>query len=307
MVTGTVVTGTVVTGDPGSRRAGRRGGRSGGRSGGAPEGFDLVSGIPFLLLHLAPFALVLVGFSVGDLVLAVGLYVTRMFFITAGYHRYFSHRSYRLSRPVQLIMAVGGVTAAQKGPLWWAGHHRRHHRSTDSPGDPHSPNDGWWWSHAGWVLSRRSKRGEPALVTDLAAFPELRFVDRYQAAGPWLLGGLCFAVAGWGGLVAFAVSTVALWHATFSVNSVAHRLGRRRYETPDTSRNSWPVALLTLGEGWHNNHHHYPPSARQGHRWWELDLTYLALRTMAAFHLLSDLREPTARVLAARPARSLSR
>ncbi|MHB8220172.1 MAG: acyl-CoA desaturase [Acidimicrobiales bacterium] len=273
---------------------------------GGSAGFDWVSGLPFLVLHLAPLALLLVGFGLGDLVLAVVLYVTRMFFITAGYHRYFAHRSYRLSRPVQLVMAIGGVTAAQKGPLWWASHHRRHHRSADTTGDPHTPNDGWWWCHVGWVLSHQSKRPDPALVTDLARFPELRFVDRYQAAGPWLLAGLCFAAAGWGGLVAFAVSTVALWHATFAVNSVAHRLGRRRYETPDTSRNCWPVALITFGEGWHNNHHHYPPSARQGHRWWELDVTYMVLRAMAAIHLLSDLRKPTARALAARPARTLS-
>lgn len=269
----------------------------------ARTGTDWVSGLPFVLLHLSPLLVLVTGFDTTDVLLAAGLYVGRMFFITAGYHRYFSHRSYKLSRPAQLVVALGGITAAQKGPLWWAGHHRRHHRYADTPRDVHSPEDGLWWSHAGWVLSRRYKRADLDAVPDLARFPELVAVDRWQAAGPWALALICFGVAGWGGVVAFCISTVALWHATFAVNSVAHRLGRRRYATPDTSRNCWPVALLTLGEGWHNNHHHYPPAARQSHRWWELDVTWYALRLLAALHLARDLRSPPAKALAARPAR----
>jgi stearoyl-CoA desaturase (delta-9 desaturase) len=151
-------------------------------------------------------------------------------------------------------------------------------------------------------LSRRHKGTDYDAVPDLARYPELVVVNRFQAVAPWAVGGLCFALAGWGGVVAFAVSTVVLWHATFSVNSVAHRLGRRRYATPDTSRNCWPVALLTLGEGWHNNHHHYPPAVAQAHRWWELDCTLLVLRALSAAHIVHDLRPVSAKALTARPA-----
>ena len=265
---------------------------------------DWVSAVPFLAAHAAPLAALFVTVSAADWVLCGVLYVVRMFFITAGYHRYFSHRSYRLGRPAQLLMALGGITAAQKGPLWWAGHHRRHHRYADTPRDVHSPKDGLWWSHAGWILSRRHKATDFAAVPDLARFPELRALDRFQAAGPWALALACLAVAGWGGLMAFCVSTLFLWHATFTVNSVAHLWGRRRYATPDTSRNCWPVALLTLGEGWHNNHHHYPPSARQAHRWWELDVTWYALRALALLGVARELRRPPPKALAARPVES---
>lgn len=262
------------------------------------DGVDWVSGLPFLLLHLSPLAILAIGFTAGDAALAAGLYVVRMFFITAGYHRYFSHRSYRLGRPAQLLMALGGITAAQKGPLWWAGHHRRHHRYADTPRDVHSPNDGLWWSHAGWILSRRYKATDWDAVPDLARFPELRAVDRFQAAGPWALALLCLAVAGWGGLMAFCVSTVVLWHATFTVNSVAHRLGRRRYATPDTSRNCWPVALLTLGEGWHNNHHRYQSSARQGLGPFELDPSWWFIRALVGLRLVTAPRPVPERVWA---------
>jgi stearoyl-CoA desaturase (Delta-9 desaturase) len=197
-------------------------------------------------------------------------------------------------------MALGGVTSAQKGPLWWAGHHRRHHRYADTERDVHSPDAGLWWSHAGWILSRRYKATDFEAVADLARFPELRLVDRLQALAPWLVALACFLVGGWAAVVAFCISTIVLWHATFSVNSVAHRLGRRRYATPDTSRNCWPVALLTLGEGWHNNHHHYPPAARQGHRWWEIDPTWYVLRGLAVVRVARELRSPPARALAAR-------
>jgi stearoyl-CoA desaturase (Delta-9 desaturase) len=276
--------------------------RKGGTEG--RSGTDWVSAGPFLALHLVPLAVIVTGFGLVDLAFAVGLYLVRMLLITAGYHRYFAHRSYQLSRPLQLAVAVGGITAAQKGPIWWASHHRRHHRYADTPRDVHSPIEGMWWSHLGWILSSRYKKADRTVVGDLTAYPELRAVERCQALGPWLLGALCWAVAGWGGVVAFALSTVALWHATFSVNSIAHRLGRRRYETPDTSRNCWPVALLTLGEGWHNNHHHYPPAARQSHRWWELDCTWYVLRVLAAVRIVRGLRAVPSRALAARPART---
>lgn len=264
------------------------------------EGTDWLSAIPFLFLHLAPLLIFVTGFSLSDAILALGLYVARMFFITAGYHRLFSHRSYKLSRVGQFAMGLGGVTAAQKGPLWWAGHHRRHHQAPDTDRDVHSPLRGFWWSHVGWVISRRYKATDFRAVDDLAQYPELVMLNRLQALGPWVLGGLCLAFFGWAGFVAFAISTVALWHATFAVNSLGHMVGRRRYDTPDTSRNCWPIAILTLGEGWHNNHHHYPPSVRQGHRWWEFDVTWYGLLLMDALGVARELRPLSGKVLSAR-------
>jgi stearoyl-CoA desaturase (delta-9 desaturase) len=259
---------------------------------------DWLSAIPFFAVHLAPLAAFFVTVTWQDWVLCGVLYVTRMFFITAGYHRYFSHRSYRMGRIAQVLMAVGGTTAVQKGPLWWAGHHRIHHRYTDLDKDVHSPRDGFWWSHVGWILSRRYKATDFDSIKDFAAFPELRVVERYSWVGPWALGVACFLLGGWGGLlIGFFLSTVLLWHGTFLVNSAAHLVGRRRYATLDTSRNSMLIALITGGEGWHNNHHYLPASARQGFTWWEFDPTWYTLKLLAALHLVRDLKDPPARLL----------
>jgi len=265
---------------------------------GGDDRTDWVSAIPFFAVHLAPFAAFFVAVTWEDWVLCGVLYAVRMFFITAGYHRYFSHRSYRMNRFFQFLMAFGGTTAVQKGPLWWAGHHRIHHRYTDLDGDVHSPRDGVWWSHVGWILSTKYKETGPDDIRDFARYPELRFLDRSCWIGPWLLAVACLAIGGWGGLViGFFLSTVLLWHGTFLVNSMAHIVGRRRYATPDTSRNSLFVALVTGGEGWHNNHHYLPSSIRQGFRWWEIDPTWYALRALAAVHVVTDLKNPPARLL----------
>jgi stearoyl-CoA desaturase (Delta-9 desaturase) len=261
---------------------------------------DWISSGPFVAMHLLPLGFVAIGLTWGSLLIAIGLYLPRMFFVTAGYHRYFAHRTYRLGRVAQFVMALGASTAAQKGPLWWAGHHRRHHRHADQKGDIHSPRTGFWWSHVGWILARRYKETDLAAVPDLAVFPELRALDRLQSLAPIALGAACTAIWGWRGVCIFALSTVALWHATFSVNSVAHRLGRRRYDTPDDSRNCWPVALLTLGEGWHNNHHHYPRASRQGQRIWELDPTDRVLRVLAGMGIVRDMTQINERALASR-------
>lgn len=259
---------------------------------------DWVSATPFLLAHLAPFAAVFVTVTWTDWVLFAALYVVRMFFITAGYHRYFSHRSFKVSRVTQLVLAVGATTSMQKGPLWWAGHHRLHHRFTDVDGDVHSPRDGFWWSHVGWILSKGTKRTELDAVRDFAAVPELRVLDRFHLVPPVVLAAVCWLVGGPGGLlVGFFASTVVLWHATFTVNSLAHLVGRRRFATADTSRNSWPIALLTGGEGWHNNHHYLPSSVRQGLTWWEVDTTWYVLRALAALHVVRELRRPPERLL----------
>ena len=262
------------------------------------ERINRTSSIPFLALHLMPLLAIFTGVSRTDLILCAALYLGRMFFITAGYHRYFAHRSYKMARVPQFLMALGGSTAAQKGPLWWAAHHRDHHRYADTDRDIHSPSKGFWWSHVGWFLSNRFKATNVDGIRDFARYPELRWLDRHDWVGPWALGIATFLVFGWSGLVVgFFTSTIFLWHGTFLVNSVAHVFGRRRYETDDTSRNSLLVALATGGEGWHNNHHHYPASARQGFFWWEIDPTWYGLRMLSWVGIVRGLRTPPERVL----------
>jgi len=259
---------------------------------------DWLAAVPFFAVHLAPLAAFFVVVTWQDWALCALLYVTRMFCITAGYHRYFSHRSYRMGRVAQFVMAFGGTTAVQKGPLWWAGHHRLHHRYTDLDDDVHSPRDGFWWSHVGWILSTKYKSTDLTTIKDFAAYPELRFLERHSWIGPWMLAVACFLIGGWGGLlIGFFLSTVLLWHGTFLVNSMAHVVGRRRYATPDTSRNSMLIALITGGEGWHNNHHYLPASSRQGFAWWEIDPTWYVLKFLATLHVVRDLKDPPARLL----------
>jgi stearoyl-CoA desaturase (delta-9 desaturase) len=245
----------------------------------------------------------------------VALYALRMFAVTAFYHRYFAHRAFKTSRALQLLFALLGASAVQRGPLWWAAHHRHHHAHSDRPGDAHSPRQhGFLWSHMGWFLARASFRTRLELIRDFAVYPELRWLDRFDAVVPALLAAGLFAAGavlertapalqtnGWQLLVwGFAVSTVAVWHATFAVNSLAHTVGNRRFATRDDSRNNLALALLTFGEGWHNNHHRYPAAARQGFRWWELDLTYYLLRALAALGLVWELRPVPAAIRTAR-------
>jgi len=266
---------------------------------------DWLRVLPFVALHLACFAVIWVGWSWTAVAVAAGLYALRMFAITGFYHRYFSHKAFRTSRTVQFVFAVLGASAVQRGPLWWASQHRHHHAHSDDEHDTHSPQQhGFLWAHGGWFMARENFATRDKLVRDLAKFPELRFLDRYDALVPALLAVLLYGAGEW--LAAahprlgttgpqllvwgFCLSTVVLAHVTFMVNSLAHTLGRRRYETRDTSRNNWWLALLTFGEGWHNNHHHFPGSARQGFYWWEIDLTYYGLRLLAALGLIWDLR-----------------
>ena len=248
---------------------------------------------PFLLCHLIPLLAIFTGIHTADVVLLVSLYVVRVFFITAGYHRLLAHRAFKVGRVTQFVFAFSALTCAQKGPLWWTAWHRRHHRYTDTDRDPHSPMHGFWWSHVGWILSGRYGDTHLEDVPDLARFPELRFLDRHDWIGPWALAVGCWLIGGWSGLVVgFFGSTLLVWHATFLVNSAAHVFGRRRFDTNDTSRNSVFVAVATMGEGWHNNHHHDPNAARQGRRWFELDPTYGVLRVLRWLGFVWDLRPP---------------
>jgi stearoyl-CoA desaturase (delta-9 desaturase) len=260
---------------------------------------DWITSAPFLAVHAVAVATpFLVPFAWRWVLLAAALYAVRMFAITAGYHRYFAHRTYRTTRVFQLALAFVGGTAAQKGALWWAAHHRDHHRFSDRDEDVHSPlRRGFWWSHVGWILSRRHHETKLERVKDLARFPELRFLDRHHYLPPVALALGLFVAGGWPALLwGFFVSTTVLWHGTFAINSVAHVLGRRRYETGEGSRNSLLLALVTLGEGWHNNHHFYPASTSQGFFWWELDVSFLALRALAALRVVSGLRTAPDRI-----------
>lgn len=256
--------------------------------------------IPFVLMHLACLGAFFTGISWFAILLCVGLYALRMFALTAGYHRYFSHRTYKTSRFFQFLLALLGTTALQKGPLWWAAHHRRHHKYTDQNGDVHSPRqNGFWWSHVGWVISDIYDPTDWDAIKDFARYPELRWLNKYHLVPGILLGVGCFLVGGWQGLVwGFFVSTVILYHGTFSINSLAHLWGSRRYETTDDSRNNLLLALITGGEGWHNNHHHYMATVKQGFYWWEVDFSYYALRLLAWMRLVWDLRYPPQRLLA---------
>jgi stearoyl-CoA desaturase (delta-9 desaturase) len=256
---------------------------------------SLIYSIPFFGVHIAAVVAVCVmGFSWRGLALALALYVARMFVLTGGYHRYFSHRSYKTSRVFQFILAFLGGTCMQKGALWWAARHRHHHKYSDMPQDVHSAlQRGFWWSHVGWIFGDDFSDDDLERVPDLARYPELVWLDRHTVVpivfyvGLLLLTGGMFAIT-WG----VFVSTVLLWHGTFVINSLAHKIGRKRYVTTDESRNSLGLALITLGEGWHNNHHHYQSSVNQGFYWWEIDITYYGLRLLSLFGLVWDLRKP---------------
>lgn len=265
---------------------------------------DYLRVFPFIGLHLACLAVFWVGVSPFALAVFALSYLIRMFAITAFYHRYFAHRAFRTSRPIQFVFAIIGASATQRGPLWWAAHHRSHHKHSDRHGDPHSPREGLFWSHMGWFLSRSHFATEWQQIPDWKRYPELRWLDRFDIAVPILYAAGLFGLgvlleqhapglntSGWQLLVwGYFISTVVLIHATLTINSLAHTFGARRYQTRDDSRNNLWLALLTLGEGWHNNHHHYPGSARQGFYWWEIDISYLALKLLSWFGLVWDLK-----------------
>ena len=274
---------------------------------------DWLRAAPFILLHAACLAVLWVGVSGVALGVAVTLYAVRMFALTGFYHRYFAHRTFRTTRALQLTFALIGASCVQRGPLWWAAHHRHHHQSADTPRDPHSPAvHGFLWSHMGWFLTPNGFRTDWKRIPDLARYPELRWLDRFDVLIPVLLAVTLYALGtalhdvapqlgtSGGQLVVwgFCISTVLLFHATVTINSLAHRFGSRRFPTPDDSRNNLWLALLTFGEGWHNNHHFFPGSARQGFRWWEVDLTYYGLKLLAAAGLVQGLKPVPARVIA---------
>ena len=276
-----------------------------------PERFEYSRAAPFIILHLGCLGVIWAGWSWAAVITAVVLYFTRMFAVTAIYHRYFCHRAYHTSRATQFLFALFGLTAVQRGPLWWASVHRHHHRHSDDEHDVHSPGmKGFLWSHIGWLTSSRNFPTDYDRVKDLAKYPELIFLNRFDLIGPALLfaalygfgaaleayapslGTSSWQMVIWG----FFISTTVLFHATCTINSLTHCFGKKRFETGDDSRNSLLLALLTLGEGWHNNHHHFQSSARQGFFWWEIDISYYVIRLLGAFGLVWDIKAVPARV-----------
>ncbi len=260
---------------------------------------QILSSVPFVLFHVAALSVFWVKFHWWYPLACLLLYGVRMFFVTAGYHRYFSHRSFKTSRWFQFVIAFMAMSSSQKGVLWWAAHHRHHHRYSDEDEDVHSPTlFGFFWAHIGWILSDKYNDTRLHYIGDFAKFPELRWLDKYYLVAPTVLGVVLWLIGGWGLFAwGFCLSTVMLWHGTFTINSLSHLFGNRRYETTDTSRNNWLLALVTLGEGWHNNHHHYMAAARQGFYWWEVDITYYGLKLLNALGLIRDLRQVPAHIL----------
>jgi stearoyl-CoA desaturase (Delta-9 desaturase) len=257
------------------------------------------STIAFVLVHLACLAAFWTGVTWPAIALCITLYWLRIFAIGAGYHRYFSHRAYSTSRAFQLVLAVMAQSTTQKSVLWWAIQHRHHHLHSDTPRDLHSPRQkGFLYSHVGWIFARRQDTVDLTKIEDFAKYPELMWLHRFEQAPAVVLAVACYLIAGWSGLVVgFFWSTVLVYHATFCINSLAHVHGRKRYLTGDDSRNNWFLALFTMGEGWHNNHHACQSSVRQGFRWWEYDLTYYLLKLFSALRLVWDLKTPPLAVL----------
>jgi stearoyl-CoA desaturase (delta-9 desaturase) len=259
------------------------------------EKINWLSSIPFFGVHLMCLFVFYTGARPVDVAVCVGLYIFRMWGITAGFHRYFSHRAYKAGRGFQFFLALAGTLSMQKGALWWAAHHRHHHRYSDMEQDIHSPlQKGFWWSHAGWILCDKYNETRYESIKDFARFPELVWLNKFHAVPGVLLAVALYFIGGFSMLVwGFFVSTTLLYHGTFTINSLSHVFGKRRYKTTDTSKNNWLLALVTLGEGWHNNHHYYQNTANQGWFWWEVDLSYYSLKALSWVGLVSDLRTPS--------------
>ncbi|MBN2683994.1 MAG: acyl-CoA desaturase [Pontiellaceae bacterium] len=268
--------------------------------------------LPLLFMHVSCIGVFFVPGGKAAFAIFALMYVVHVFALTAGYHRYFSHKSFKTSRAFQFVLAVLGTSAAQRDPLWWASHHRLHHQTSDTKDDVHSPrHHGFWQAHIGWVMKRELMETNFNRVKDFAKYPELMWLNRHPYAPAIMLAILLLATGAglnawqptWGVsggqflFYGFFLSTVAVYHVTFCINSVAHMVGKKRYAIDDDSRNNWLLGLLAMGEGWHNNHHRYSVCTRQGFRWWELDLSYLILRMLQWFHIVWDIREPPKSIL----------
>ena len=255
--------------------------------------------LPFIGMHLACLAIFWVDVQPIDWIVCGALYVIRMFGITAGFHRYFSHRSFKTGRGFQFFLAFLGQSSAQRGVLWWAAIHRHHHKYSDTEQDLHSPvQHGFWYSHVLWIFSKQVRTADYSLIKDFRKYPELVWLNKWERLPPFVLGFLVWAIFGWSGLVVgFFLSTMLLFHGTFTINSLSHVIGSQPYDTGDSSRNNLFLAIITLGEGWHNNHHHFPSATPQGFHWWQIDVTYYILKVLSVFRVVWDLRLPPVHVV----------
>jgi stearoyl-CoA desaturase (delta-9 desaturase) len=255
--------------------------------------------IPFVLFHIAAFAAIWTGVSVTALWICLSLYIIRIFAIGAGYHRYFSHRAFTTSRAFQFVLACLAQSTTQRSVLWWAAKHRHHHLYSDTGIDVHSPRHrGFFYAHVAWIFAARHQETDLTKIQDFARYPELMWLHRFERAPAYVMAAVAFLIGGWSGLVVgFVWSTVLLYHATFCINSLAHVMGSRRYVTGDDSRNNWLLALMTFGEGWHNNHHAFQSSVRQGFKWWEYDPTFYILTALSWCGVVWDLKTPPVSVL----------
>lgn len=275
--------------------------------------------IPFVLIHAtALLAFIPELFSwTGLLLVPIGNYIFASLGVSLCYHRLLTHKSLQLPKKLEHFFSVLGLLTLQEPPIVWVAVHRLHHRASDQDKDPHSPTHGLWWSHFGWMFTKNNSVDEAAfrLCPDLmrdrfykklqrknttlkyflwqfAIFAIIPFFYELIATGSLKAAALFSAsIVIWG----VFVRQVYVWHVTFAVNSFSHRFGYRNYETNDESRNNWVVALCTNGEGWHNNHHADQRSARIGHRWWELDLTYMTIAALAFVGIATNVNQPQPR------------
>lgn len=227
-----------------------------------------------------------------DWLLFAAFVLVRGYTTTVAYHRYFAHRSFKTSRPFQFLLALLCCTNLQRGPLWWAAIHRHHHRHSDEPGDAHSPvQGGFIWGYFGWMFLTL-EQPDWCSVRDLRRYPELVWLEKWWLLPPLLMVAACWLVGGWATVcLCFCMTAVTSLHGASVVNTLGHLVGSRRYATQDQSRNSFVLAVLSLGDGWHNNHHHYPHAARAGFLWWEIDSSYQLVRVLALLGLVWDVRE----------------
>ena len=263
------------------------------------ENYKLGALGPFFLIHLLPLGAFFTGVGLGEVIALISYYFFGMLCVVIGYHRYFSHRAFKTSRFLQFLLAFGAQMTAQKGVLWWASNHRHHHKHSDTLKDIHSPkHKGFWYSHLGWIISDRYNKTDYQIMKDYAKYPELVWLNKYDLFPVLILGGIMLFSGGISYLFfSFFGGIVILWHATYTINSLSHVFGKRRYATPDTSKNNWLLALITFGEGWHNNHHHYMHSARQGFFWYEYDIAYYILKVLSWLRLVKNLRPVPPHVL----------
>jgi stearoyl-CoA desaturase (delta-9 desaturase) len=255
-------------------------------------GYRRLGALPYALVHLLAFGWIWTGITRRAVLCFAVLYVVRILGVTVAHHRYFSHRAFRTSRAFQFVLACLAECATQKGVLWYASHHRHHHRWSDTDLDLHSPaRRGFWYAHVGWIFDSTDDT-DHALVRDYRRFPELAFIDRW-----WLLPPSLLAIGAglYGGAPAlffgFFFNTIVTWHLTYTINSVAHRYGSQPFATSDESRNNIILGFVMFGEGWHNNHHHEARCVRLGRHWWQIDIGYYVIRLLAALGLVWGLRE----------------